>query len=619
MPNQPIRLGIAGGLGGALVDAAEQYEVSRDYHEEKHRRRKREDVEDKYRKAVIEDFLARRDADDSSEATDFLSLADPLYNVAAQTSEYASSGEIIDLNNNGIDDGEEEGQEAQPASEADATLAQDGMVPGAGGYFYEDMEDRRKGGPMMSPAPGALGSLPATKDANATRRMSVPQGRLPVDAPAKGKPATTGKQQMTDLEKKQDAAAVSLGLVGSQRELDSMRKNFENDYNGFQRQAERSVMEIAAKHSNGKAIPDFATARQIILATPAAQRDLAARNRRLREDPRFVALSARQARLDEMGRTIELKAITDRAMEAFISGDNNAIGQMIGVDPKLIKRSSDPAMPGWEIGGNKFGQTLMMGTILAKAGLLPYKDLLDLAKVEQEQWAKITGERDRNNKELRAAYARSGGQGDKDWRIQILRRRNEVHGAILAIEGSIASMRGSLDKMKPGDPKREAVERQIADLEQMRAISLGEMDMIGTMTPGSAANEKVDLERDKHTRKLSVEELDRAKMDGVYFLPNIKHDSKTGNLAMDTKNGVSIPDPETMVNRYAYYQRVHGKPYADAFMESVRGKLDTIDNQVPLIWNGMRGDKRRWWAGVDQLARQRYGGGAAQSGIVISK
>lgn len=607
MANQPIRLGIAGGLGGALVDAAEQWEVSRDYHEEKSRRRKREDVEDKYRKAVIEDFLARRDADDSSEAADFLRLADPQFNVAAQTSEYASSGEVIDLNNNGIDDREEGGQEAQPAPEADAALPPEGMVLGAGGYYYADMEGGRKGGPRMSPVPGALGSLPATKDVNATRRMSVPQGRLPVDAPAKGKPATTGKQQMTDLEKKQDAAAVSLGLVGSQRELDSMRKNFENDYKGFQRQAERSVMEIAAKHSNGKAIPDFATARQIILATPAAQRDLAARNRRLREDPRFVALSARQARLDEMGRTIELKAITDRAMEAFISGDNNAIGQMLGVDPKLIKRSSDPAMPGWEINGNKFGQTLMMGTILAKAGLLPYKDLLDLAKTEQERWAEITGERDKGTKELQAAYAR---QGDKDWRIQILRRRNEVHGAILAIERSIASLRGSLDKMKPGDPRREAVESHIADLEQMRTISLGEIDMIATMTPGSAANEKVDLERDKHTRKLSVEELDRAKMDGVYFLPNIKYDSKTGNLALDTKNGVSIPDPETMVNRYAYYQRVHGKPYADAFMESVRGKLDTIDNQVPLMWNGVRGDKRQWWAGVDQLARQRYGNGS---------
>lgn len=619
MPNQPIRLGIAGGLGGALVDAAEQWEVSRDYHEEKSRRRKREDVEDKYRKAVIEDFLARRDADDSSEATDFLSLADPQFNVGAQTSEYASSGEVIDLNNNGIDDREEGGQGAQPAPEADAALPPEGMVLGAGGYYYEDMEGGRKGGPMMSPEPGALGSLPATKDVNATRRMSVPQGRLPVDAPAKGKPATTGKQQMTDLEKKQDAAAVSLGLVGSQSELDSMRKNFENDYKGFQRQAERSVMEIAAKHSNGKAIPDFATARQIILATPAAQRDLAARNRRLREDPRFVALSARQARLDEMGRTIELKAITDRAMEAFISGDNNAIGQMIGVDPKLIKRSSDPAMPGWEINGNKFGQTLMMGTILAKAGLLPYKDLLDLAKVEQEQWVKITGERDKSNKELQAAYARSRGQGDKDWRIQILRRRNEVHGAILAIEGSIASMRDSLDKMKPGDPRREGVERQIAELEQMRTISLGEIDMIATMTPGSAANEKVDLEREKHTRKLTTEELDRANTDGMYFLPNIKYDSKTGNIAMDTKNGVSIPDPETMVNRYAYYQRVNGKPYADAFMESVRRKLDTIDNQIPLTWNGVRGDKRQWWAGVDQLARQRYGGGAAQSGIVISK
>ena len=52
MANQPIRLGIAGGLGGALVDAAEQWEVSRDYHEEKSRRRKREDVEDKYRKVM---------------------------------------------------------------------------------------------------------------------------------------------------------------------------------------------------------------------------------------------------------------------------------------------------------------------------------------------------------------------------------------------------------------------------------------------------------------------------------------------------------------------------------------------------------------------------------------
>lgn len=608
MPNQPIRLGIAGGLGGALVDAAEQWEVSRDYHEEKSRRRKREDVEDKYRKAVVEDFLARRDADDSSEATDFLSLADPQVDVAAQTTKYASSGEVIDLNNNGIDDREEGGQEAQPAPEADAALPPEGMVLGAGGYYYADMEGGRKGGPMMSPAPGALGSLPATKDANATRRMSVPQGRLPVDAPAKGKPATTGKPQMTDLEKKQDAAAVSLGLVGSQRELDSMRKNFENDYKGFQRQAERSVMEIAAKHSNGKAIPDFATARQIILATPAAQRDLAARNRRLREDPRFVALSARHARLDEMGRTIELKAITDRAMEAFISGDNNAIGQMLGVDPKLIKRSSDPAMPGWEINGNKFGQTLMMGTILAKAGLLPYKDLLDLAKTEQERWAEITGEREKSSKELQAAYARRGGQGDKDWRIQILRRRNEVHGSILAIEGSIASLRGSLDKMKPGDPHREAVESQIADLERMRAISLGEMDMIATMTPGSAANEKVDLERDKHTRKLTTEELDRANTDGMYFLPNIKYDTKTGNIAMDTKNGVSIPDPETMVNRYAYYQRVNGKPYADAFMESVRRKLDTIDTQIPLMWNGVRGDKLQWWAGVDQLSRQRYSG-----------
>jgi len=215
--NQPIRLGIAGGLGGALVDAAEQWEVSRDYHEEKSRRRKREDVEDKYRKAVIEDFLARRDADDSSEANDFLRLADPQFDVAAQTSEYANSGEIIDLNNNGIDDRKEGEQEAQPAPEADAPLAPEGMVLGAGGYYYADMEGGRKGGPMMSPAPGALGSLPATKDVNATRRMSVPQGRLTVDAPAKGKPATTGKQQMTDLEKKQDAAAVSLVLVGSQR------------------------------------------------------------------------------------------------------------------------------------------------------------------------------------------------------------------------------------------------------------------------------------------------------------------------------------------------------------------------------------------------------------------
>jgi hypothetical protein len=324
-----------------------------------------------------------------------------------------------------------------------------------------------------------------------------------------------------------------------------------------------------------------------------------------------VALSARQARLDEMGRTIELKAITDRAMEAFISGDNNAIGQMLGIDPKLIKRSSDDAMPGWEINGNKFGQTLMMGTILAKAGLLPYKDLLDLAKAEQERWAEITGERDKSSKELQAAYARSGGQGDKDWRIQILRRRNEVHGAILALDGSIASLRGSLDKMKPGDPRREAVESQIADLERMRTISLGEIDMIATMTPGSAANEKVDLERQKFSQKLTDDEARQADLDGIMFTPNIKYDKITGNISTDSKNGVTLQDPGMLVQRFAFLQEYRNKAYADRFMESVRNTLNRLDDQIILKWGGQKADLRKWWAEVDRLARLRWGNGAA--------
>ncbi len=165
--------------------------------------------------------------------------------------------------------------------------------------------------------------------------------------------------------------------------------------------------------------------------------------------------------------------------------------------------------------------------------------------------------------------------------------------------------------MKPGDPRREAVESQIADLERMRTISLGEIDMIGTMTPGSAANEKVDLERRKFSQKLTDDEARQADLDGIMFTPNIKYDKITGNISTDSKNGVTLQDPGMLVQRFAFLQEYRNKAYADRFLESVRNTLNRLDDQIILKWGGQKADLRKWWAEVDRLARLRWGNGAA--------